>query len=151
MWTRRPDTWKPRRSSILTTLLCITNCRLHIGGWAGRKMPVENSSGIGILRPLSVIASQFPGCSQQNNRRVTESLHVRLVDTCVESDSKRCFVYNPVATNFAPSFIIIKRTCSPSLSIDVTSLRSTMQFCDGEQHRLARQFEINSSMVDPVS
>ena len=60
-------------------------------------------------------------------------------------------MYKPLATNFAPSLIIVKRTCSPSLSIEVTSLRSTTQRWVGEHRRFARQLPINSSMVDPIN
>jgi hypothetical protein len=61
------------------------------------------------------------------------------------SDSRRCVVYTPRATNSAPSRIIIERTSSPLLSIEVTSFRSTMGVCVGWRSRDARQFETSST------
>src|SRR4029077_5721732 len=41
--------------------------------------------------------------------------------------SRMCLVYIPLAVNFAPSFASKHKSCSPHLSMNVTSLRSTMQ------------------------
>src|ERR1700722_5554730 len=63
----------------------------------------------------------------------------------------KCFVYTPDATNVAPSWTIIERASSPLLSIEVTSLRSTMRRRVKGWTMDARQLDTNSSTDRLVS
>jgi hypothetical protein len=77
--------------------------------------------------------TQLERRSEESPLRQPLSDSVREFALIFERDSRRCFVYKPLATNFAPSLIIIRSTCSPSLSIHVTSSRSTTRFCSGRR------------------
>ena len=85
------------------------------------------------------LISLFGGAKARNlNEEGKESpfrqpLSDREFASIFDRDSKRCLVYKPLATNLAPSLIIIRSTCSPSLSIHVTSSRSTIRFCAGRR------------------
>lgn len=59
---------------------------------------------------------------------------------------QKMLVYKPVAANSAPAWIIIARTSSPLLSIEMTSFRSTVQCSADGQSRDARQFETSSGI-----